>query len=171
RGLLGVQAADAGADRAADPVGVLADLDAGVVDRLLRRRQREVDEPGGAAGDVVQRVEPPDLRRDADCAVEPVESTDAGVARADVRPGLVDGQPAWRDRAHACDDDSPAIAHIPRPPSTASTSPVTNAAASDTRKRTARATSSGSPSRPSGVAPRIASRAASGRASVSSVAM
>src|SRR4029079_13925816 len=116
-------------------------------------------------------VEALDLRSDEHGAVEPVESADAGVARADVRPGLVDGQPAGRDRAHACDDDSPAIAHIPRPPSTASTSPVTNAAASDTRKRTARATSSGSPSRPSGVAPRIASRAASGRASVSSVAM
>ena len=47
-------------------------------------------------------------------------------------------------RAHA---DPP---YIPRPPSTSSTSPVMNAASSEQRKRTARATSSGSPRRPSG---------------------
>ena len=42
-------------------------------------------------------------------------------------------------------------AHIPIPPSTPRTAPVTNDAASETRKRTARATSSGSPRRASGV--------------------
>ena len=41
--------------------------------------------------------------------------------------------------------------YIPRPPSTWSTAPVTNPASSEHRKRTAPATSSGSPSRPSGV--------------------
>ena len=45
---------------------------------------------------------------------------------------------------------SPAT-YIPSPPSTSSTSPVMNEAASEQRKRTAPATSSGSPSRPSGV--------------------
>src|SRR4029453_13406738 len=43
-----------------------------------------------------------------------------------------------------------AHAHIPSPPSTRSTTPVMNAASSEQRKRTAPATSSGSPRRPRG---------------------
>ena len=53
--------------------------------------------------------------------------------------------------------------HIPRPPSTWSTAPVTNLASSEQRKRTAPATSPGSPSRPSGVSPGRSSRTSSGR--------
>ena len=48
------------------------------------------------------------------------------------------------------------MAYIPSPPSTSSTSPVTNEASSEQRKRTAPATSSGVPSRASGVFARIA---------------
>ncbi len=59
--------------------------------------------------------------------------------------------------------------YIPRPPSTSNTSPVMNEASSEQRKRTAPATSSGSPSRPSGVFSSIASVASSGRTSVSRV--
>ncbi len=59
--------------------------------------------------------------------------------------------------------------YIPRPPSTSSTSPVMNAASSEQRKRTAPATSPGSPSRPSGVEVSIAAVASSGRTSVSCV--
>ena len=44
-----------------------------------------------------------------------------------------------------------AIRYIPSPPSTSSTAPVMNDASSEQRNRTAPATSSGSPSRPSGV--------------------
>ena len=63
---------------------------------------------------------------------------------------------------------SPAT-YIPSPPSTSSTSPVMNEAASEQRKRTAPATSSGSPRRPSGVFSSIAPVASSGRTSVSCV--
>ena len=59
--------------------------------------------------------------------------------------------------------------YIPSPPSTSSTSPVMNEAASEHRKRTAPATSSGSPSRPSGVFCSIAAVASSGNTSVSCV--
>ena len=50
------------------------------------------------------------------------------------------------------------LAHIPKPPLTSRTSPVMNAASSEQRKRTAPATSSGSPSRPSGVRSSIFAR-------------
>ena len=63
---------------------------------------------------------------------------------------------------------SPAT-YIPSPPSTSNTSPVMNEAASEQRKRTAPATSSGSPSRPSGVFSSIAPVASSGSTSVSCV--
>ena len=59
--------------------------------------------------------------------------------------------------------------YIPSPPSTSSTSPVMNEAASEQRKRTAPATSSGSPSRPRGVLSSIAFVASSGSTSVSCV--
>ena len=55
-----------------------------------------------------------------------------------------------RSRPHAFCRSRFAI-YIPSPPSTSSTSPVMNEASSEQRKRTAPATSSGSPSRPSGV--------------------
>ena len=58
---------------------------------------------------------------------------------------------------------------ITRPPSTASTWPVMNAASSLTRNATAAAISSVSPNRPSGVAARSRSLRASGRSRVSSV--
>ena len=45
-----------------------------------------------------------------------------------------------------------AIRYIPNPPSTSKTAPVMKAASFEHRNRTAPATSSGSPSRPSGVA-------------------
>ncbi len=60
---------------------------------------------------------------------------------------------------------------IARPPSTDSTAPVTKDAASETRKATADATSSGSPSRPSGVTARTAPRCSSLSAAVMSVLM
>ncbi|MEA2613684.1 MAG: hypothetical protein QOI52_1643, partial [Chloroflexota bacterium] len=47
--------------------------------------------------------------------------------------------------------------YIPNPPSTSKTSPVMNEAASEQRNRTAPATSSGWPNRPSGVFPSISS--------------
>ena len=62
-----------------------------------------------------------------------------------------------------------AASYIPRPPSTRSTAPVTNLASSEQRNRTAPATSSGSPSRPSGVASSIVCVAPSGSTSVSCV--
>ena len=63
------------------------------------------------------------------------------------------------------------LIHIPSPPSTSTTSPVTNEASSEQRKRTAPATSSGVPSRASGVFARIACCTSSGRTSVSAVWM
>ena len=61
--------------------------------------------------------------------------------------------------------------HMPIPPSTWSTWPVMYPASSEAKKATAAATSSGAPGRPAGMADSMASRAASGRAAVMSVAM
>ena len=61
--------------------------------------------------------------------------------------------------------------YIPNPPSTRSTSPVTNEAASEQRNRTAPATSSGSPKRPSGVLASIAFWSSSGSSVVNRVEM
>jgi len=58
------------------------------------------------------------------------------------------------------------LIYIPSPPSTSSTSPVMNEASSEQRNRTAPATSSGSPSRPSGVFASIWARPSSGITSV-----
>ena len=77
-------------------------------------------------------------------------------------PVKYDATSPWRAQSHL---------YIPNPPSTASTAPVTKPDASETRKRTQRAMSSGSPSRPSGVEASSASRALSGSTSVSSVEM
>ena len=76
-----------------------------------------------------------------------------------VVPRRLDVVPERRHSAHAGDHHPAApvllvvahIAHIPSPPSTSSTSPVMNEASSEHRNRTAPATSSGSPSLPSGV--------------------
>ena len=93
------------------------------------------------------------------------------------RPRGLDIEPERCHRAQPGDDDAsasvertvPRSHYIPSPPSTRSTSPVMNAASSEQRKRTAPATSFGSPSRPSGVLPSIAEVASSGRTSVSCV--
>jgi hypothetical protein len=178
--LLGLQAADACAHRASDAVGVGRDVDAGAVDRMTGGGQREVHEAIGAACrppvDVLERIEALHHPRHPDGALEAVHAGDTGVPLTHVLPGLVDVEPAGRDGAHARDHYPSSfvavlIAHIPSPPSTARTSPVMKAAESDTRNRTALATSAGSPSLPSGVPERIASRAGSGSTSVSSVEM
>src|SRR5206468_11139850 len=98
----------------------------------------------------------------------------AGLAREQVAPALLGRVAERRHPAEAGDHDTPAsvhahLAHIPKPPLTSTTSPVMNAASSEQRKRTAPATSSGSPRRPSGVAASIAPVASSGRTSVSRV--
>ena len=92
-------------------------------------------------------------------------------------PGVLARVAERRDHADARQDDAaPSLLpqghrYIPNPPSTASTAPVTKLDASEARKRTQRATSSGSPRRPSGVDASSASRALSGSTSVSSVAI
>ena len=148
-----MQAADAGADRAADPGGVGRDVEIGVADGLRRRGHRELGEPVGLARGlpvhVLERVEVLHLAGDVRRALghlDPLDARDPRPPGADVLPGLVDGVPARGDATEAGDDHpAPSVrsAHVPNPPSTASTCPVTNAASSETRNRTARATSSG----------------------------
>src|ERR671935_1856278 len=144
------------------------------------RRDRELAEPVRLSHrspvHVLARVEPLHLAGDVHRALRDIDALDPGdarVASADVPPALVHRQPERRHRPEARHHYAAAAAaihtHIPSPPSTASTCPVMNAPASDTRNLTAAATSRGVPSRPSGVAFRIASRAGSGSASVSSV--
>ena len=90
------------------------------------------------------------------CASNCVISAAPDFAGEQVLPRRLDVVAERRHHAEAGDDDPPSpvhahVRHIPSPPSTSSTSPVMNEAASEQRKRTAPATSSGSPSRPSGV--------------------
>src|SRR6266705_1916116 len=133
------------------------------------------------AVDPIGRVEVLHLTREVDGVVGVVELRDlagAGLAREQARPRGLDVEPEGRHRAQPGDDDAPASVmrktvlrghYIPSPPSTSTTSPVMNDASSEQRKRTAPATSFGSPSRPSGVLVSIAAVASSGRTSVSCV--
>ena len=176
--------ADSGRDRGADPVGLPLDLEAGVGDRLPGRREDQVREavhpPRLLAVDPLGRVEVLHLAGEVDRVVAVVELRDlarAGLACEQARPRRLDVEPERRHCAQPGDDDAPASVertvpcshYIPSPPSTSSTSPVMNDASSEQRKRTAPATSFGSPSRPSGVLPSIAVVASSGRTSVSCV--
>ena len=179
-----LEAADPGRHRGADPVSLLLDLELRVGDRLPRRREDQVREavhpPRRLAVDPVGRVEVLHLAREVDGIVGVVELRDltgARLAGEQARPGRLDVEPERRHCAQPGDDDASAsvertvrcVHYIPSPPSTSSTSPVMNDASSEQRKRTAPATSFGSPSRPSGVFPSIAAVASSGSTSVSCV--
>src|SRR5207248_3458223 len=87
---------------------------------------------------------------------------------AQLTAGALDAQ---RDLTAVRDQDLPKHHAITSPPSTLRTWPVTYAAASDTRKAAASATSAGAPSRPSGIVSRSLPMAASGTAAHMSVAM
>ena len=159
------------------------DVEAGVVDRLARRHEHELAVAVGASSQLAvhgdRRIEVLDLAGEADRSIAQGEIRDRGAAAPaadDALPRLLAGVAERRDHSDAGQHD-PASSwlaqshrYIPSPPSTASTAPVTKPAASETRKRTQRAMSSGSPSRPSGVDESSASRALSGSTSVSSVA-
>ncbi len=130
------------------------------------------------AVDPVRRVEVLHLAGEVDLVVRMIELRDlarAGLARKQTLPGRLDIVTEWRDGTQPRDDDSPppveghVVHYIPSPPSTRITSPVMNEAASEQRKRTAPATSSGSPRRPSGVCSSMAAVASSGSTSVSCV--
>ena len=179
-----LQAADPRRDRGADPAGFLLDLEPGVGNRLPSRREDQVRETVHASSrlalDPLGRIEVLHLAREVDGVVAVIELRDlgrAGLARKQARPRGLDIEPERRHRAQPGDDDTsasvertvPRSHYIPSPPSTSSTSPVMKAASSEQRKRTAPATSFGSPSRPSGVLPSIAAVASSGRTSVSCV--
>ena len=164
-----------------EAVGLRRDLEARVGLRLARRREHHLGEPVHAPRllplDPVGRVEVLQLAGEMDGKLVRVELLDlcgAGLAGDEAAPRGLDVVAQWRDHAEAGHDDPPSpvpahVTHIPSPPSTSSTSPVMNEAASEQRKRTAPATSSGSPSRPSGVFCSIAAVASSGKTSVSCV--
>ena len=161
-----LEAADARRDGGADAVRDRRDLEPRVGLGLAGGGEREMREPVHAARrlvvDVVGHLEALHLAGEVHRIAGGVELRDrarAGAARDQPLPGLLEGVPERGHRTDAGDDD-PASAvvaahghpgYIPRPPSTSRTSPVTNEASSEQRKRTAPATSAGSPSRPSGV--------------------
>ena len=178
------EAADARRYRRTDAVCLRRDIDPGIRLRLPSRGKDQVCEaihpPRVLAVDPLVRVEVLDLTGEMHLVIGVVELRDLGGARVpckQARPRGLGIEPKWRHRAQPGDDDASAsvertvaCAHyIPSPPSTRSTSPVMNDASSEQRKRTAPATSLGSPSRPSGVLVSIAAVASSGRTSVSCV--
>src|SRR5205823_4269681 len=98
----------------------------------------------------------------------------AALARDEARPRRLHVVAERAHHPHARDHHASVSvaahhAYIPSPPSTSSTSPVMKAAASEARKRTAPAISSGSATRASGVFWIIAAVASSGSTSVSAV--
>src|SRR5436305_1086123 len=173
-----LQASDAGRDRGADPIRLTRDVQTGIAlgqpgggnDQM----RKAVHPPCLLAIDELGRVEVLHLAGEVHRIPARVELGDFGgsrTTRGQVLPARLDIVAKRGDGAEAGDHDpsSPVevcCAHIPSPPSTSSTSPVMNEASSEQRKRTARATSSGSPSRPSGVFESIAPRASSGSTSV-----
>ena len=176
-----------GRDGGADTLGDRRDHEPRIGLRLTGRREREMREAIHPARrlvvDVVRDLEVANLAREmhrrsrveSNCVIGPAPDCPA------IRPAQVSSTvlPEGADGTEPGDDDSAsAVArlhgkagYMPRPPSTSSTSPVTNDASSEQRNRTAPATSAGSPSRPSGVCCSIASVASSGRTSVSWVVM
>ena len=175
--------ADSRRDRGADVVGLRADVECRILLRLIGGGEDQVhetiDAPSFLVLDPLRGVEVLDLAGEVDLVVRVVELLDLARARLageQTLPGRLDVVAERRDRAHPRDDDSAPsvmrpVAHlyIPSPPSTSSTSPVMNEASSEQRKRTAPATSAGSPRRPSGVFSSIAAVASSGSTSVSCV--
>ena len=153
--LVGLQPADARRDRRAEPRGVGGDLDAGVGLGLARRGDDHLREavhaPRGLAVDPDRRVEVLQLAREVDVVVRVVERGDlrrAGLAGDQRRPRRLHVVPERADHAEARDHHAPRVSvsvcfrhYIPSPPSTSSTSPVMNEAASEARKRTAPAIS------------------------------
>src|SRR5213080_444986 len=176
-----LQASDAGRDRGADPIRLARDVQTRIALGQPRRSDDQVGKtvhpPRLLAVDELGRIEVLDLAGEVHRVLAGIELRDlAGprAARNQVLPARLD---ILAERGHGTeagdhDPSSPVescAVHIPRPPSTSSTSPVMNEASSEQRKRTAPAMSAGSPSRPSGVFVSIASRASSGSTSVSRV--
>ena len=177
RGLLHIHAADTTGDRGADAVALSMNIEARGLHGLAGRAHGEVDVAARAAGRLALHdglgVEALHLAADLDRAVGNVEARDqraAGLALAqrDVKVGNAVRNGVHRPHAR---DHNAAHGYIPSPPSTDSTAPVMNEASSESRKRTVRAMSSGSPRRPSGVWPSRTSRISSLSTSVSSVEM
>src|SRR5213595_2292301 len=178
-----LQAADPGCDRSADPVRLLGDLQPGVLLGQAGGGDDQVREPVHPPGllpvDVLGRVEVLHLAGEVDVEVARVELRDRPGSRAagqQVLPRRLRIVAEGGHRTEAGDHDpAPPVEvcsvthHIPRPPSTRSTSPVMNEASSEQRKRTAPATSSGSPKRWRGVFDSISSRMSSEIARVSRV--
>src|SRR5919199_2278899 len=140
-----------------------------------------VHAPRRLAIDPCRRIEILQLAGEMDAVILVVEQGDLRRARLAVDqplPRRFDVVAERRDHAEARDHDPAAAVagsirahrvsrhHIPIPPSTSNTSPVMNAAASEQRNRTAPATSSGSPRRPSGVFCNISARISSAISSV-----
>src|SRR5205085_7611778 len=167
-------------DRGADALFLPGDRDARILLGLARARQDHLREPvhppRTLAVDPRGRIEVLELAGEVDAVVGVVEGGDLGGAGLPVHerlPRRLDVVPERRDQPQAGDRHAPASVerkvrtHIPSPPSTSSTSPVMKAASSEQRKRTAPATFSGSPSRPSGVFWSISARISSEISSVS----
>src|SRR5262249_1469776 len=168
-------------------LGRLGDLDARVLLALTCRREDHLREavhpPRPLAVDPSRGIELLQLTREVDAVVRMVEGRDlgrAGLAGDKRLPRRLDVVAERRDHAEAGDHHpAPSVVagfhsvrhHIPSPPSTSNTSPVTNLAASEHRNRTAPATSSGSPSRPSGVFWSISARISSEISSVNLLVM
>ena len=177
RCLLHIHAANAAGDRGTDAVALGGNVEPRRLDGLTRRADSQVDIAARAASRLAVHhalgVEALHLAADLDRAVGNIEARDqraAGLALAqrDVKIGNAVGDGVHRP--HARDHDT-THGYIPSPPSTDRTAPVMNEASSESRKRTVRAMSSGSPRRPSGVCPSSTSRMSSLRTSVSSVEM
>ena len=181
--LVGLEPADPGRDRRSDAVLLLRDLDPGVRLRLPRggddQLREAVHAPRLLALDPHGGIEVLQLARElhrVDTCVEVRDRACPRLAGEQVRPRRRDVVAERRDHAQPGDHDASSpvertVVHsyIPMPPSTSNTSPVMNEASSEQRKRTAPATSAGSPRRPSGVDWSIAPVASSGRTSVSRV--
>ena len=180
-----LQPADPGGDRGADALGICRDVETRIGLRLAGRRQREVREPIHAPRrlevDVLRHVEVLHLAGEVGRKVGRVELRDrpgTRLAGDERRPGVLDrqGEAGSPSRARS---RPRAVSRSPRP----SAGRLHPEAAVDEehgprhegglvgadRNRTAPATSSGSPSRPSGVASSIVCVAPSGSTSVSCV--
>ena len=165
------QAADAGRDRDAGPLGLALDVDARVLlGHAARRRPPSARSgPSGApCACSIQSVGSKSLSSQANLTgilarVEERDRAGAALPGGQVLPEALGGVPERRHRAHPGHDHTPpSVVRQPRPPPTspgrrrrAGPRPSRTPASSEHRKRTAPATSSGVPSRPSGVLPRM----------------
>src|SRR5262249_35358119 len=181
-GLLGegAKAADAASDDCPDAVAVAVDREPGIGHRQPRGGDPELREAvhpaRGAAVHEVGGLEPPHLAGAPRHVAAGVEAGDRPGPRPAGRGVLPRLLPADADRAHEPepgDHDAASVGarHSDSPPSMGSTTPVMNPAAGEARKVTTPATSSGVPSRPSGVSARSRSRCSSASSAVMSVLM